>query len=109
MHDLCFQLGPGVDAQQTDRNRELESSRSTRAGVEVEYSLALLDHGPVRMATENGGELRSCGVEMERPDIVQQIEVVIFEEQNVRFRKAATWAGAVDVAAHCVDRCDLRE
>jgi hypothetical protein len=42
-------------------------------------------------------------------DIVKQIDVVAFEEQNIRFRKAAARARAIDIATHCVDRSNLSE
>ena len=61
------------------------------------------------MAVENGGEFRGSGVEVESAEVVEQVNIVALEEQDVGFRQAAAGAGAIDVAAHRVNRGDLGE
>jgi hypothetical protein len=46
---------------------------------------------------------------MKSVQVVQQIEVVTFEEDNFCFRQFARWAFAVDVAADRGDGSDLFE
>lgn len=86
---------------------EVEAAGATGAGVEVEDAFAVFDEGLVGVSEEDGRKFGGGGVEVERVEIVEQVEVVALEEEDVGFRQAAAGAGAVDVAADGVDGGDL--
>jgi hypothetical protein len=44
---------------------------------------------------------------VERVEVVEQVEIVAFEEEYVGLRQTAAWACTIRVAAHRVDRGDL--
>lgn len=69
----------------------------------------MLDSGAVRVAVEDCGEFCVVRIEAQRREIVQKVDVVAFEEKNIGFRQMACGAGAVDVAADCVDWSNFRE
>ena len=60
--------------------------------------------GPMRVSVENGREVRGSGVETQRAQIVQKIQVMIFEQEHVGLWQPAAAAVAVDIAADGVDR-----
>ncbi len=95
--------------QNADGRREFETARSAGTGIEIENALLVLYLCSVRVAVEDDGEFCCGGVEVQRADIVQQVEVVTFEEKHFGFRQTAGRAFAIDVAAHGMDRSNARE
>jgi hypothetical protein len=61
------------------------------------------------VAEEDGGELGGGGVEMQGGEVVEQVEVVAFKEDDFSFRELAAWAFAVGVATDGGDGGELAQ
>jgi len=61
------------------------------------------------VAIEDDGKFCCSRVEVERTDVVQQVEVVSFEKEDFGFRQAAARTLAIDVAAHGMEGSYLFE
>jgi hypothetical protein len=85
--------------QDSDRYGEVEAAGAAGAGVEVEDSFFGDVVGDVGVAGEDGGEFGGGGVEVDRFEVVEQVEVAVFEEDDFGFGEFAAGAFAVDVAA----------
>lgn len=109
MDDLGAGCCSGFDGEHADCWREVEAAWAAGAGIEVQHTFSPIDAGPVGVAVEDGGEFRRDGIETKRAEIVEQIEVVAFEEQNVGFGQAAAGAVAINVPTYCVKGSDLFE
>src|ERR1700742_4438295 len=97
------------ESECADSDGQIEAARTTRAGVEIKHAFFLLDVWPMRVAIENGGKLCRGRIEPQHADVVEQIDVMAFEEKHVGLRQFAAWAIVIDVAANGVNRSDLFE
>src|ERR1039458_4738344 len=107
--NLRFEFTILVHRQQPHRNRQPKPPRAAGAGIEVEHALAAVEVGHVRVAEEHGGELSGGGVQVERVEVVEHVDVAAAEEENLRLRKLAARAVAVHIAADGGDRSDLAQ
>ncbi len=60
------------------------------------------------MAVKNRGELCGDWIEVESAEVVEEVEVASFEEQDISFRQTAARACAIDVASDRMNRRDLQ-
>jgi hypothetical protein len=107
VENFSFQCFVMQDGEHPYCRAEIESFWTAGAGVEIKHALAMFDAGPVGVAVEHGGESRSDGVKVKRSDVVKKIKIVVLEIEDVSFRQTAAWAGAVNIAADCVDGSDM--
>ena len=103
--DLGAKLFAG-DFDEAEGDRQLEAAGTAGAGVEVEDSFLGDVVGDVGVAVKDGGELGGGGVEVDGLEVVEEIEVAVFKEDDFGFGKFGTGAFAVNVAADGGDRGD---
>lgn len=104
MNDLGLRRRAGPEVQDSKRYRELKAAGSAGSRIEIEHSLAMLNVRLVRMSVEDDGKACGSWIEMQSSEIVKQIQVVVLKDEDVCCRQATARAGAIDVAADCVDR-----
>jgi hypothetical protein len=61
------------------------------------------------VAAENDREFGSGGIKMERAQIVEKVEVAIFDKQDFSFREMAARAAIVHVSTNGSDRGDFAQ
>jgi len=106
LDDFRLDFAVRVYVQVAHRHIEVEAPRTAGTGIEIEHSPVAADAGYVRVPVEDRGKLRSRRVQVQRADVVQQVEVSALDEQDFRFGQAGARSFPVDVAAHRGDGRD---
>jgi len=109
MQDLCDGRRALHDRQQSNRYRQTESARTAGARVEIEHAFMASNIRLVRMAIKNSRKFRGRRIQMNRLHVMQHVEVLAFEKHDLGFRKLATFACPIDVAANCRNWRDMLE
>ena len=105
-------LGRGrarVDRQCGERDRKLEPPRTGAAGVQVQDPALGADRGPVRMSADHHVEAGRRGVQVQPPQVVQDVEDLIFELDHLGFRQRGRPGPSIDVPPHGNHRGQLAE
>ena len=89
----------GSDFEEAEGDGEFEAAGAAGARVEVEDSFFVDVVGDVGVAVKDGGELGGGGVEVDGLEVVEEIEVAVFEEDDFGFGEFGAGSFAVDVAA----------
>ena len=89
----------GGDFEEAEGDGEVEAAGAAGAGVEVEDSFFGDVVGDVGVAVKDGGEFGGGGVEVDGLEVVEEIEVAVFKEDDFGFGEFGAGAFAVDVAA----------
>jgi len=106
-HNLGVRLFFGFDREQADCDWQLEATWTAGAWIEVEHVFFVVNRWPMRVAVEDSGKLCGDGIEMQRAEIVQQVDVVTLKQEYIGFGQATARALGVDVAADCMDGSDF--
>lgn len=99
----------GRDIQKADCHRQFKAPRPAGTGIEEEYAFATLDMRLMRVSVENCREARRGGIEAQRAEIVQKVEVLLFEKEHVGHGQATARPRAVNVASDGVNRSYFSE
>jgi hypothetical protein len=91
----------------SDAYRELEASRTSAAGIEIEHSVARLLLGNVRVSADDNRESRRFGLQVHLRKIVQHIDRNAAELDHLSLRKQAGPWPLVNVSAHRSHRSNL--
>jgi hypothetical protein len=87
--------------------RELEASRTSAAGIEIEHSVTRLLFGKMSVAGNHGRESRRFGLQVHLRKIVQHIDRNAAELDHLSLRKQAGPWPLVNVSAHRSHRSNL--
>ena len=99
VHDLRFEVSVFGECQDAEGYGEVEAAGAAGAGVEVEDSFFGDVVGDVGVAVKDGGEFGGGGVEVDGFEVVEEVEVAFFKEDDFGFGEFGARAFAVDVAA----------
>jgi len=107
LYQLSFDFLTRFYLQQPNRNRQIEPPRPAASRIEIKHAFPPINIGRMRMPGKHGGKLGCRGIEVQRLQVVQKIEIATFKQNDLCFGQFSAWTVSIDIAANRSDGCNL--